>query len=324
MVILGILLLTGCRGPNDGDTPPGTLVKDMSSGPVELIFTLQPDRVELNKDVMLQIAVTVPSEIDVQLPPLADRLTGFVLNGTFDHEPYSQEGKTLWTRNVRLTPVISDEYRIAPMSITYVDKSKSPALHAWFATRPLVLESVAPTEGPAPDEITPVFEPVWIAPSPTSVVLWVFLLGVVLLLFLLTIRLLKKVRRQIQLRRMSPRGRALAELAELLAKDLIARNLAKQFYIEFTMIVRNYIERQHSVRAPEQTTEEFLEAASRDPRFTEAVLEKLRAFLEAADLVKFARHLPGNEAVANATDTAEEYIRTDHLETKHETLNSTS
>jgi hypothetical protein len=101
------------------------------------------------------------------------------------------------------------------------------------------------------------------------------------------------------------------ELAALLKRDLIARGDPKEFYLELTMIVRRYIERSHGVRAPEQTTEEFLAAASWDPRFSREVLAKLREFLQAADLVKFAAHRPAPGAAERATDTARDYIETD-------------
>jgi hypothetical protein len=113
---------------------------------------------------------------------------------------------------------------------------------------------------------------------------------------------------------MSPRERALRELSALLAKDLIAHDQPKEFYLELTMIVRRYIERQHAIRAPEQTTEEFLVAVSQDSRFPPPVLMRLRAFLEAADLVKFATHRPAPESAREATGTAKEYIQTDASE----------
>ena len=118
---------------------------------------------------------------------------------------------------------------------------------------------------------------------------------------------------------MSPRERALRELNELLARDLIGHGRVKDFYIELTMVVRRYIERRHAIRAPEQTTEEFLIAVRDDPRFRDDAGRKLGEFLKAADLVKFAAHRPSGEDVNAATSTARRYIEADAARDEDET-----
>ena len=276
-----------------------------------MIITADPPRVELDRDILLTIKITAPSEIDVSLPSLDDRLQGFILNGTFETEPSSCDGKTTRQCNARLTPILASEYRLAPMAILYTDRSRSPAELEWFATRAIVFEAVPPVEGKAGKDIEAVLTPVWIYPAFKTVSLYsilvIFVIGAVILAW----RLLRRIQHSMKVRRMSPRERALDELSALLTKDLIAKNLVKEFYMELTMIVRRYIERRHLIRAPEQTTEEFLATVVDDPRFSKDVVEKLKAFLEAADLVKFAAHRPPAEAVNKAIGTAREYIETE-------------
>jgi len=124
--------------------------------------------------------------------------------------------------------------------------------------------------------------------------------------------------------RMSPRERALEELRELLNKGLLEKHKIKDFYVELTMVVRRYIERQHKVRAPEQTTEEFLQQISQDKRFKPEVIRKLRDFLQAADMVKFAAYQPDDEMNNNSIRTAEEYIKTDaeEVEAQQQSMNT--
>jgi hypothetical protein len=197
------------------------------------------------------------------------------------------------------------------MAIVYTDHSRSPAETGWFPTRPLLFDPIPPIKGKAGKDIEAVLSPVWIHPPAKMVLLYiVIILGGIGLLFVLW-KLLRKVHRTIRLMRMSPRERALHDLAELLAKDLIGRNLVKEFYLELTLIVRQYIERAHAIRAPEQTTEEFLVAVSHDPRFNPDTVKKLKLFLEAADLVKFAAYRPAPDAIDKATSTAREYVETD-------------
>ena len=137
------------------------------------------------------------------------------------------------------------------------------------------------------------------------------LVGLVVVLALFVVRLVGYLRHQVRLRRLSPRERAFAELERLLNRRLPEQGLFKDFYIELTQVVRRYIERTHGIRAPEQTTEEFLADAERRPRFTPAVIASLRDFLQSADLVKFAGRDATPEVADGAVRTARAYIEQD-------------
>jgi len=296
--------------PSAAKPPPR--VEKNTFGPIELTLIADPPAVELQRDLLLTVKVTAPQEITVLLPPVDDRLKGFVLSGTLDRGVTpAGGGKVTVERQFLLTPVVSDEYRLAPMAITYTDRSKDPPASGWFATRPVVLERAAPISGKPGIDIKVSLAPVWVYPTFKTVALWVLLAALAAAAVVGLWKLGRKVQRQVRLMRMSPRERALHELAELIARNLIGQNLIKEFYLALTLIVRRYIERAHKVRAPEQTTEEFLAAVSRDRRFSREVVEKLKAFLQAADLVKFAAHRPKEDEITRATGTAREYIETD-------------
>ncbi|MDA0990054.1 MAG: hypothetical protein O3A51_04820 [Verrucomicrobia bacterium] len=305
------LALTGCGRQ---DTPvaaaPDTRRETMAWGPITLEINASPARVALERDLLLTIRYNAPSEMDVQLPSLVDRLEGFALAGSYAREPETTDGHTTRELHVRLTPMIADRYRIAPFAVRYTDHSVTPPLTGWFPTEPLVFERDPLVEEPAAD-IAGRLKPVWIRPTFRSVALSVLAVVAVVILLIIVFRILTRVREHVTLQRMSPRERALRELKQLLATDLLAKNHVKHFYVELTFIVRRYIERQHHVRAPEQTTDEFLLAASRSEQFKPAVLDTLKAFLLAADRVKFAAHLPSAAAIEQAVSTARNYIETD-------------
>lgn len=314
----GLLLLAaalaggGCR--RDAPRAAGAAaprVEDLSHGPVRIVFTFAPPTVKLTEDVLLTIKTTAPADLEVVLPPLEDRLSGFMLSGSFGGEPITAGGQTVSERHVRLTPVIADEYRIAPLAVRFTDRSRTPAQAGWFATRPITLDPSAVYDQNPGKDIVNRLEPVWIRPPLTTVLLYIAAAVAAAGLVALGIFVVRRTRETIQLARMSPRERALRELTALLAKDLIGREQVKEFYLELTLIVRRYIERRHAIRAPEQTTEEFLTAVSRDPRFRPEVVRKLRDFLQAADLVKFAQYRPDRQNVTLATDTARSYVETD-------------
>ena len=63
----------------------------------------------------------------------------------------------------------------------------------------------------------------------------------------------------------------------------------KIFVITVSDVLRRYIEAAFSIRAPERTTEEFLEEASQHEDLKGDFADRLDEFLSIVDLVKFAR-----------------------------------
>lgn len=116
--------------------------------------------------------------------------------------------------------------------------------------------------------------------------------------------------------RVDPRGAALARLDRLEAEGLLSRGLVELYYVGLAEIVRIYLEEAFQVRAPERTTQEFLEELVQLPRFDLQVRELLRAFLFEADLVKFARFEPSGEQCAAAVAAARQLILWDSSEVK--------
>jgi hypothetical protein len=323
LVLIIPLLLSACSKPSEPTAAPSDnpRVEESSRGPVSVKFTFDPPVVRLDRDILLTIQSMSPTNITVKLPSLETRVKGFTVAGSFDGSSVVSAGKTTLTRNVRLTPRIASEYRIAPMAVTW--KQPGTDLEQWFPTKPVVLASEALLKGDPGREIAAARGPVWIYPGLKGVIGYTLAaLGLAALAYGAW-RLFRKLRRAVKLHRMSPRERALFELAELMARDLIGHDRVKEFYFELTMIVRLYIERAHSIRAPEQTTEEFLLIVSRDPRFSHDVVKRLRDFMQAADLVKYAGFRPDHTSVDSALSTARTYIESDesHISNlKSETL----
>lgn len=312
IVVAGLLAVTcGCgRHPMPASIPlpDKARVVESSSGPVTASLTIEPAAVRLDRDTLLTLRIVSPSNITTVLPAIEGRVEGFTVAGAYDHQPETRDGRTSRERHVRLTPQMAPRYRIAPMAITWSRPGDSH--EQWFPSKPVVLDIEPLTKGPATELAGPM-APFWVFPDPGTILAYTAAALLVAAILYLTWRLLRRIHRAIKLKRMSPRERALFELNELLEQRLIEKDQVKEFYFALTMIVRCYIERAHSIRAPEQTTEEFLIAVSRDERFSRDVVSRLRDFLNAADLVKYAAFRPGSTAVEQATSTARHYIEND-------------
>ncbi len=94
-----------------------------------------------------------------------------------------------------------------------------------------------------------------------------------------------------------PYEEAMYRLNELDEKLLWQNNKIKEYYSELTEIVRGYIERELNVPALENTTDEVLEMIKDFKKAntivtSEETIDKLKALLQEADLVKFAKSKP--------------------------------
>jgi len=113
---------------------------------------------------------------------------------------------------------------------------------------------------------------------------------------------------------LSPEEIARAALAQLLSENLPAQGRFQEFYLRLTGVVRQYVEGTTGVRAPDQTTEEFLRAIRSRQLFGFEQTISLQDFLEAADMVKYAGQEPSSEQIEQAIDKAREFVAIRSLE----------
>ncbi len=106
-----------------------------------------------------------------------------------------------------------------------------------------------------------------------------------------------------------PHETALNALADLRGRGWIEALKIEPFYVALSGIVRRYLEGRFGLRAPERTTEEFIRDALSSRKLSDAHRDLVAGFLEQSDLVKFARHAPGQADMRNALDSAERLVR---------------
>ena len=113
-------------------------------------------------------------------------------------------------------------------------------------------------------------------------------------------------------------------LRRLLALRLIEKGEIERFFVFLSAILREYIESRFGVHAPERTTEEFLEEATRH-RALESHRARLGEFLRLCDQVKFARYQPDDSTIQQAFDVVKRFIaETTGTTTKGTTTNETA
>ncbi len=287
----------------------------LSEGEVEIKVASTQESIDLGRDFDLTLTVTHPATVKVSLPDLTalrGRFQGFsVADGFVRDEAKEKEGRVVREWRWRLVPEpAAEKYRLAPFAVEVRPVVGAATDVRSFPTVPVVFP-VAPLEQNVGGDVEISPEPYWIRPTARMVMRWILLAVGGLVVLAALVFLFGRLRRAAKLRRMTPSERAFAELTDLLGRGLPEKGLFKDFYIELTHVVRRYIERSHGIRAPEQTTEEFLAAAKAHPRFTPEVIAKLADFLRSADLVKFAGVGSSSSVAEEAVRTARAYIERD-------------
>ena len=285
---------------------------DLSKGGISLAVTASPDRVDVARDFEVVVRAVAPSGVTVALPDLRDRFRGFSVAEDFAEEPLvSEDGATTYVSSWRLVPKPCEKtYKLLPFVVTLLRNADGRESSESFYTSPVYFGNPAvrePVTGGIevdPEKDLPPLS--WKLVKQCALVL-LSVCSVAALVWWAA----RKVAQKIREHRMSPIERAMLELDRLLQKGLPGRGRYKDFYIELTMVVRRYIQRRHSVRAPNLTTDEFLRAASENPVFTREALEGLKQFLESSDMVKFAGVEATPEMADSATDRARNYLNTD-------------
>jgi hypothetical protein len=154
-------------------------------------------------------------------------------------------------------------------------------------------------EPSGPEELPPL-------PPPDRRWVWV-VVGLVLLgLFGVAIRgALRHLRRRPVL---TPEQRALAALDGLTVPETDAGGAVDWFHIRLSDLMRRYLEERYQLRAPRQTTAEFLAALRMEPCLNDAQQGLLQDFLERCDLAKFAGVAPPAEECRHTLELARRFI----------------
>jgi len=138
------------------------------------------------------------------------------------------------------------------------------------------------------------------------------LLGVLLVLILsilgLWFFLRKKKARQDSVSIKSPYQIAYEALEKLERKKYLTEGRVKEYYAELSFIIRCYLESRFSLRAPEMTTEEFLNIARDARQLSREQKNLLKEFLSHCDLVKFAKYGPSSSEISASFQSAKELI----------------
>jgi LPXTG-motif cell wall-anchored protein len=310
--LIGLLTAAPVR-PQDTATAPESKTVTQTVGPLHVSLTANRTTLGLTDRLQLTLTVEAPTGTEVTLPAAAEALGTFTLQGQTPTGPTSIAPQTQrWQQIYTLEAGAIGEQVIPPLNLSFRQANATPdtkptPLH----TEPLsiTVTSVLPENADVrtPRDIAP---PVDLSPPVLPPWTWI---AAVLIGLALAGGLFWWWRRRRQRPVPPPPPRPAHELAldalrRLQHDKLMEQQAIEPFYVRLSSILRQYIEWRFSLRAPEQTTEEFLADALASGGLIATHRNLLSSFLHQCDLVKFARHQPDRSDMQQAFDSAKAFI----------------
>ncbi len=305
---IALALLAGCS-PAPEAAPPA-IERVYEAGSARVTVRLSKDRINMAESLLVRVEAVVNERELVEFPEKIGAPEDFRVAGSEMSEArLLGDGRISVERVYELEPYAPGELKLPPIRVRHFDPQASDADRGEIETEPIDIQvDTVLTVDPRQADIEDIRDPLT-APLP-----WGWISVGLLLLALLAWVLWRRFRRTKAVVEESgpppppPYETALARLDLLLRSDMLDRGEMKGFYLELTALLRVYIEGQFRLRAPERTTEEFLEEMRRGLAFNPQQRELLRRLLQHGDMVKFAELKPTKEEALGAADLCRQFI----------------
>ena len=291
------------------------------SGPISL--TVKVDRREITAAdrIELVLEALAPEDQQIEFPTFDEKLEEFHIVDSHVSAPrLVDDGRVLISKSFELEPFLPGEYAIPAMAVRFGPRDAEDNQKQSIETAGLAIDvkSVLPDSPDEPDikEIAP---PVELPDEPRW---WLYATVALAILALAAAGYYFWRHRQSgqaeAAKALPPHEVAYRALEQLLAEDLLMKGDTKLFYLRLSNILRHYIEDRFGLRAPERTTEEFMD----DLRTTDALVARrkdlLKEFLRHCDMVKFAEHQPSKQEIDDTIGACRRFVDETKVESAEE------
>ena len=272
------------------------LSRTTQEGPVKATVRITPAAPRLGDRLILTLEVEAEPDVVVEMPAFGEALGRFSIVDFTPRRQTDPDGRTIASQRYTLQAPMSGKQRVPTLRIEFLDERPGQASpgdpdgYRELLTEEMIVDvaSVLP-EGAVADELRPVRGAL---KERSGAGRWAMVFGVVAVAAGLAAGILFWRRRSFARARITSYDKALRRLRALEQRGLPSPEVADDWYVELSDIVRRYLEDRFGVRAPELTSEEFLQEASRSAELTQPHRDLLSIFLESCDRVKFAAYHP--------------------------------
>jgi hypothetical protein len=283
---------------------------------IEIESAVDKAEIYIGDLINYRLTITYDSGIVLTPPPIGANLGAFdVKDYQTDEEKHLKDGRIKLESRFKLTTFTTGDYVIPPIPVEYMlpDSTKKILISEPV---PIRVKSLLAENADTAD-IRDIKGPIEFR---AKVPWWYYFAGGLLLVLIIMALVWWRIRRG---RRVSvepvdlrpPWEIASERLAILKEKNYPASGEFKLYYIELSEIIRAFLQRVYDLPVLDMTTYEFLTAVvERD--IEEQLYNRMKMFLEHADLVKFAKLMPELEKMNNDLEEAiavVDYIRQTEL-----------
>ena len=301
----------GCRrapvAAGSAAPQPDPVIHEQRLGRTLLRLRADAAAVRLERDLHLTVETSASPELEVTVTAMDAGPAGFDVVRWYDDPPRSRAATIVRRRHVLLRPRLAEQFRTPALTVRVTDRGRAPPEERRYTTDGAPLPLALPVAD-APADIVAAFHPLTGRESLLERSAPAALAALAAALAAVSIA---RVARRVaaRRRRLRPARRALRALHAIEADDLPGAGRFKEFYQRVTAVVRDFVEDCHRIRAPEQTTHEFLAVIARDPRFSPPTVAAFARLLREADRVKFAAAVPPPGGPGRAVDFVRSFVQ---------------
>jgi hypothetical protein len=278
--------------------------------PIMISSSVDKARIRIGDLITYTVTVTHAKDIQVEMPGLGANLGGFEIRDYQVHDPKKEKDRIVSQVDYTISTFFTGEFEIPPLTVFYLTPADSTAKILATEKIKIVVESVKASEASDIRDIKPPVE----IPRNWWITLRWFVLGAgvagLAVLAYWIYRRRKEGKGLLPVREVPPRPPhevALERIDRLRNSDLLEKGEIKQYYIEVSEIIRQYIEGRYFIIAMEMTTTEVLEGLA-GAELPEEDFQYFSDFLNRCDLVKFAKVIPSEDQNHEILETACEIV----------------
>jgi hypothetical protein len=285
------------------------IVAPYQKGPVNVNLKIDKQQIDLSQTLNIEIETTAPQQFSVGLPEIKDTNEFRVISKKSQPDRIDLNRNIIKSITYRFEPALAGEFEIPALIFTFTEPNDTKAIN--IETEPVKIQvKMSLTADPNDPNKVNIADIETVVNPPYKFKLWIVgaIMLVVILLALVVWFNRQKPQGAEQVIIKLPHEIALEQIQNLLSRDLISKGFLKEFYGCLCDILRRYIEDRFDIKAPEQTTEEFLADLSKDSQLNQQDKDNLVEFLLHCDLVKFAKHTPEIDNINQSIDLAKDFI----------------
>jgi len=249
----------------------------------------------LDETIRLTLSVTAPPHVQLHLPEVGAMIAGLRIVDFGETGPTTIDNRIVVEKWFDLRADIRGAYIIPAMTVRALDRNESREI-----TTPQIFIKVgvpsAWSDNATMQDIIDI-KPLVVLPRD----LRPFIIAAVSVLVLLVcgLALWFYIRKRRASSTAPPKAAhilAYEQLEQLERDGLLERGSVQEYYIRLSDIFRHYLQNRFVIPAVEQTTQELLRSIGLLPDMPNKIKSSTRDFLRYADLVKFAKYCPENDA----------------------------